>query len=245
MIDCGLTRGLDEAVGADLARACHASLYRVGQWVVSRDDRDCDLFIVLSGRVRVIAYGPSGREVSFRDIGPGEVFGELSALDRRPRSASVVSIEESVIARVIHQEFLVLLQRHWPLCERLMTRLTASVRDMTQRVYELSTLTVRQRLAAELLRLAAGEGGQELVSLPTHLELAARIGTYREQVTRELRWLRDQGLLSAARQGRPGWLITDPGRLAELVDDISAVAGTSAALSGSGSGRSRSPAPGS
>jgi CRP/FNR family transcriptional regulator, cyclic AMP receptor protein len=221
MLHDRLTDGLSADIQHDVTNACRHTRYRGSQIIVSRDDTDGDVFIVVSGQVRVIAYGPNGREVSFRDIGPGDTFGELSALDHKPRSASVVALRESVLARITQADFESLLRRHWPLCQRVFARLAASVREMTERYYELSTLNVQQRLAAELLRIASTESGGEPLSdsrialraLPTQAELAARIGTYREQVTRELKALVSKGFVS---QRAGSWVIEDLHGLADL-----------------------------
>lgn len=195
-----ILQGLDDEVLQEVARACRFQRVRARQTVMSRADTDRDCCLVLSGRLRVVALSPSGREVSFRDAGAGETLGEMAALDGRPRSASVVALQESLLARISPADLQMLMRKHWPVCERLLQHLARAVRALTERVYELSTLGVQQRLCAELLRLAlAGEGatGERVVlhGLPSHKELAARIGTSREQVTRELGELLRLGLL--------------------------------------------------
>jgi hypothetical protein len=85
----------------------------------------------------------------------------------------------------------------------VMKHLTGQVRSLTDRVFEFSTLAVRNRVQTELLRLA-GEGavGNEAVlsPAPTHAEIASRISTHREAVTRELGWLEEKGFI--AKEGR-------------------------------------------
>ncbi|QIG49237.1 winged helix-turn-helix domain-containing protein [Nordella sp. HKS 07] len=84
------------------------------------------------------------------------------------------------------------------------THLTQQVRVLTRRVFEFSTMAVRQRLWAELLRLAEaaakGEGQALLSPPPTHAEIASRISTHREAVTREFAWLEAQGFI--VKEGR-------------------------------------------
>jgi CRP-like cAMP-binding protein len=83
-------------------------------------------------------------------------------------------------------------------------QLAGHVRRLTTRVFEFSTMAVRQRLWAELLRLAeqAAEGADaaRIGSLPTHAELASRISTHREAVSREMAWLDGHGYTE--KQGR-------------------------------------------
>ncbi len=218
-----LLEGLPREVLLDVAADCRFKRYRARQTVIDRDDVDRDCYLILAGRLRVIAWSPGGREVSFRDAGAGETIGELAAIDGRPRSASVVALTETLVARLGPEAFASLLRRHWPICERLLKRLAASARDLTARVYELSTLGVQQRLCAELLRLGlacqARDGAHEpsarLAPPPSHSELAARIGTVREQVTRELGELERLGLVQ---RGEAALALPDLHRLAEHID---------------------------
>jgi CRP-like cAMP-binding protein len=214
-----LFAGLPDAVLHEVAARCHFRRYPAGCTVVARSDDDHAVCLLISGRVRVVALSPSGREVSFRDLGAGELFGELAAIDGGPRTATVVTLDEALLARLPAADFVELLRLQWPLNERLLHSLVHTVRQLTERVYEISTLSVQQRLAAELLRLAlpgAGSGANRmhLTGVPTHGELGARIGSYREQVTREMAVLVRLGLLS---KDGDGLVVEDIGRLSELI----------------------------
>jgi CRP/FNR family transcriptional regulator, cyclic AMP receptor protein len=219
-----LLAGLPDEVLAEVAQACRFRLYRARQAVISRADVDRDCYLIVSGRVRVVALSPAGREVSFRDAGSGEAIGEIAALDGRPRSATVVALQDTLLARLSPEALATLLRSHWPICERLLRHLAGAARGLTERVYELSTLGVQQRLCAELLRLAlavdaASTDRVVLSPAPSHSELAARISSYREQVTRELADLARQGLVS--RDDRQ-LVIEDLRRLAERIDAVRA-----------------------
>ncbi len=217
-----LLEGLPEAVLAEVALACRFRLYRARQTVISRADVDRDCYLVITGKLRVVALSPGGREVSFRDAAAGETIGEMAALDGRPRCATVVALQDSLLARISPEDLTDLLRRHWPICERMLRHLAGAARGLTERVYELSTLNVQQRLCAELLRLAlatdAASADRVVLSpVPSHSELAARISSYREQVTRELAELARLGLVS--RDDRQ-FVIVDLSRLAERVEAV-------------------------
>lgn len=222
-----LLEGLPEPVLADVAQRCRFRRYRARQAVITRDDHDRDCCLIVAGRVRVVALSTGGRELSFRDAAAGETIGEIAALDGRPRSASVVALQETLLARLPPQDLVELLQQHWPICERLLGHLAAASRAMTERVYELSLLSVQQRLCAELLRRAlavADAGHQDRVLLspaPSHSELAARISSYREQVTRELAELARLGLV---RRTPEGLAVEDLPALAARVEAVRTVA---------------------
>jgi CRP-like cAMP-binding protein len=210
--------GLPDGVLADLAEQLRVQRCRARQPLITRDDVDRDCFFVISGTLRVIAWSAAGREVSFRDVGPGQSIGELAALDGRPRSATVVALTDSVLARLSPEALTALLQRHWPICERLLRHLAATARLLTDRVVELSTLGTEQRLCAELLRCVtpgAADGPLVLAPAPSHSELAARIGTLRPEVTRALARLEERGLVQ---RGRGSLTLLDLAGLAQRVD---------------------------
>jgi CRP-like cAMP-binding protein len=195
--------GLDEQAFASLSAACHRKKFRSRELIIGHKDRSFDVLFLLDGLARVSIYSPGGRQVSFRDIAPGAIFGELSAIDGEARSASVECVEACTAATMPRQAFLKALGEHPAFMLAVMKHLTNQVRSLTARVFEFSTLAVRNRVQTELLRLA-GEGavGNEAVlsPAPTHAEIASRISTHREAVTRELGWLEERGFI--AKEGR-------------------------------------------
>lgn len=214
-----LLQGLSEEVLADVVQAGSFKRYRARQELFARDDVDRDCFVVLAGRLRAVAWSPSGREVSFRDVEAGQLIGEMAAIDGRPRSASVVALVDSLVLRLTPETLSDLLRRHWPVCERMLQHLAASARDMTARVYELSALGVQQRLCAELLRLviADPQGAKGWIEpAPSHGGIAARIGCTRPQVTRELAELERLGFIE---RGDKRLTVTDLQALAEHVEN--------------------------
>ena len=203
---------------AALAARCRWRTTQCGELIIGHRDQSRDVLFLLSGLVRVNVYSLSGRQVSFRDIRPGDVFGELSAIDGKPRSASVECLTPSTLMVMPQAVFLEMLQVHPPVMMETLCRLTALVRSLTDRIVEMSTLAVRNRVQAELVRLARDHGGPDAVvnPAPTHAEIASRISTHREAVTRELRRLESLGLI--AREGRT-LRVADLPRLTEMVED--------------------------
>lgn len=195
-----LLHGMGEAVLTDVASVTRLRQVRARQQVIGRDDLDRDCYFVLSGRLRVVAWSATGRELSFRDVGCGETFGELAALDGRPRSASVMALSDGMLAQIGPDDLRALMQRHWCITERLLQHLAGTARVLTDRLYELGLLGVTQRLAAELLRQAATCDDGVLDPEPRHGDLAARIGTVREQVSRAMADLEQRGLVRRDRQ---------------------------------------------
>ncbi|MDB5883034.1 MAG: transcriptional regulator, Crp/Fnr family [Ramlibacter sp.] len=188
-------QGLD-AIG----RQCAWRHYEAGQRLVAREADDRDLHMIVAGSVRVTTYSSAGREISFRDLAEGTSYGELSALDGRPRSADVVALAPTLIASLPPASFLALLRDEWSVNEKVLLRLADLVRRLTDRVLDLSTLSVQRRIYDELLRLARAAGvarnRARLDPAPKHAEMASLVSTYREQVTRELSALVKAGVLA-------------------------------------------------
>jgi CRP-like cAMP-binding protein len=188
-----LLQGLPAQRLDEISRRCAWRHYQSGQRLVSREAADRDLHMIVAGTVRVTSYSAAGRETSFRDLEAGTSYGELSALDGRPRSVDVVAMSSALIASLSPADFRNLLREEWIVNERVLLRLTDLVRRLTDRVLDLSTLTVQQRICRELLRLA--HGGR-IDPAPKHAELASLVSTYREQITREISALVKSGVLA-------------------------------------------------
>ena len=224
-----LFKGLDSTSLREIADQCKWTRCKRNQYVIRRDATDRDVYFVIAGMVRVAASRGCGRRIIFRDIPAGEVFGEHSAIDGRSRFADVIAERESLLASMPPEAFRAILANHASVRERLLRRLTGSVRELTDRLIDLGARRVAYRVWAELLRLAREAGVQanqsRIERAPTHKEIANRVGTSREEVTRELSQLARQGLLE--RTGR-AFLLRDVAALEKLVadsrpDEISAI----------------------
>jgi CRP-like cAMP-binding protein len=192
------TSKLDQSDRAALEQRWTISRFARKEMVISHDEQSRDVFFVLEGRARATVYSEGGVAVAYREIESGGLFGELAAIDGRPRSATVVAVEPLRVARLSEAAFRNLVDSRPGFRWALLDHLARQVRRMTDRVYEFSTLVVRKRLVRELLRLAnkADTGGEaSIIPAPTHVDLAARISTQREAVSREMSALAKQKLL--------------------------------------------------
>jgi CRP-like cAMP-binding protein len=217
----GLLDGLAPERLEALARECAWRNCAAGQQIITRDADDRDLYMIVSGRVRVTTYSAGGRQVTFRDLAAGECFGDVAAIDGRRRSADVVALEGSLLAAMPPAVFWRLLREEPRVAERVLQRLAGLVRGLSERVIDLSTLGVQNRIHAELLRLAreAGAAGNSarIDPAPKHADIASRVSTYREQVTRELSALVKAGILE---RGEHALVIRDLARLERLVEEV-------------------------
>ncbi len=201
---------LNPADRAKLDKVAEVNSYAAGEMLVSHLDDQNNVFIVHSGLARVTIFSQQGRPVTFRDIGAGAIFGELAAIDQEPRSAGVTAIDEVVAARLSKRDFRMLIDTAETFRWAVLEHLSGEIRRMTMRIFEFSTYSVRERLISELLRIAAEngfeEGRAEIKPALTHFELATRISSHREAVSRTMSEMSKQGLI-AKRTGT--WIVED------------------------------------
>lgn len=202
-----------------LVRLCRWHRFAAHQFIVGHQDQTGDVYFIVEGRVRVTVFSPSGKEISFRDLAAGECFGELSAIDGGARSATVIALCDTVLASMSAQSFRRILRDYPDVAAKVMQNLVDLVRKLSERVFEFSALAVPNRIHAELLRLARDQGiegnAAVVAPAPTHAEIASRISTHREAVTRELNALARNGLIERRDHA---FVIPDIARLAKLVE---------------------------
>lgn len=197
-----------------------------GQHVIHREVADSDVHLIVAGRVRVTVSTASGRHITYRDLGAGSAVGVLAAIDDAGRTADVVAIGECLVATMGPELFHRLLRESAPAARWLQKSLVRMVRELSDRVFEVSALGVSNRVHAELLRLARNAGvvaNRAVIDpAPTHAEIAAQISTYREQVTREISAMVKEGLVE--RHGHHGLVLPDVEKLAHIVAEVRRVA---------------------
>jgi len=198
-----LFRSLSKEELAQLDARCIWRRAQEKECILNYKDDSADIYFVTYGDVRVSIQSVAGKDLMLRVIEEGEFFGELSALDGKPRSAAIHAITDTVIARMSPTIFREVIHRYPDVCDLVLETLTSEVRRLATRVNEFTNLDVRGRIHAELLRLARSDGGGEnrgvISPVPTHAEIAARVSTHREAVTRELNRLERAGLLERRR----------------------------------------------
>lgn len=181
------------------ARSCFWKDYDQHELVIDVDDETTDVRFVLSGRVRIISRIAVGKEVILGEMGEGEFFGEIAAIDNSPRSANVTTLTRSRICIMPQKCFLDVLAAAPDVSYHVMQLLAERIRNLNMRLAEHSFLQAKHRLYSELLRLSRPRPGnpeQRSVSPPPiQRELAERIGSRREVVSRELNSLEKAGLI--------------------------------------------------
>lgn len=195
--------------------------YRKGTEVVPYMGESDDIYFIASGSVRVTIFSLSGKEISYQELGAGEMFGELSAIDQLPRAANVITLEPAHIGVISRSDYWGLVDRYPSVAAATLKRLASMIRFLIDRVYQYGALDVKDRVRMEILRLArenmSGEDAAAIRNFPTHKEIANRVNTHREAVTRELNELSRMGLIE---QDQRVLTVTTVSGLIELLPEI-------------------------
>lgn len=215
-----LFSALAESEIVALDRRCAWQRYAPNQQIVGHRDPGDNVFFVLSGQVKVMVYSLSGKAISFRTIADGGIFGEYAAIDGEPRSANVIAATEALVASMPAAVFRGVLTSHPEVALAMLKTLTEQLRALTERVVEFSTLAVKDRIRAEVLRSAREDIRDDNTAVisppPTHAEIASRVSTHREAVTRELSVLTRAGILE---RRRDALIVRDLSRLMAMVQE--------------------------
>jgi len=187
------------------ARICTWREYGEHELVIDIEDDSTDVRFIVSGSVRIIVRIAVGKEVILGEMGEGSFFGEISAIDGSPRSANVTTLTRSKICTMPSSVFLEVLSEVPEVTRKILVMFAERVRSLNMRLAEHSFLQAKHRLYSELLRLsktrAANPAHRIVTPPPTQRELAERIGTRREVVSRELNSLEREGHIEKARGG--------------------------------------------
>ena len=157
-------------------------------------------FMILDGRIKVTILGDDGREVILSLLGPGDFFGEMALLDNEPRSATAIAVEDSELLSLHRTDFQSVLTDNRTITAGLIKVLSGRLRRANHQISTLALLDVYGRVARVIVDMAREEGrrlkdGRIAFRRATHQEIANRIGTTRETVTRMLKDLERQGLI--------------------------------------------------
>ncbi len=164
-----------------------------------------EFMILTEGSVKVELMNAEGKELTLTILTPYQFLGELALLDDVPRSATVVSMEQSVLLSINKRDFARVLENYPRMSIPMLRQLTRRVRVLTDDIASMAFLDSYSRVTRKILNLAEemGQdtgGGHILIDRPlTHQQLANLVGTTRETVTKILNEMKDNGLLDIRR----------------------------------------------
>ena len=186
----------------DLAARVVVRRVAVNAPVLTQDEPGDDMFVIMTGRVKVVIFGESGREVTLSILRPGESFGEMSLFDQAPRSANCLAIEPTTLLVLSREDLLRHLQAHPRTSLNLLGEMARRLRKADESIAQLALCDVNERLIHRLVGLAREEGaegpeGWVVRRRPTQQELANMIGSCRETISRAFNQLARDGLIIA------------------------------------------------
>lgn len=185
----------------EIAARCKSGRYKKGEVVFNKTDLSTDLYIVNSGILKAVLSDEEGDEIVLARFEKGAFFGELSLLDGKGRSATIVAEMDAELSVLKKDVFLELLYRNPRMAVELMATLVGRLRKADEMIESLAFLEVGERLIRALLEAAAeGEVLRGFVKAGrlTHKELAARIGSSREAVSKCLKVLTAKNVVKEA-----------------------------------------------
>jgi len=164
--------------------------------IMAGGDATDSLYIVLSGRLKVMMSDSDGKEVILSILGPGEFFGEMGLIDDEPRSASVVTIEPCELLAIAKRDFKKCLLENNEMAMAVMRGLVRRLREADRKIGSLALLDVYGRVARLLLDMAENVNGEKVVTkrLPKQ-DIAKMIGASREMVSRVMKDLQTGGYI--------------------------------------------------
>ena len=139
-------QGLSDEELRNLEKRCRWRRYDTGEQILDKDSSDRDVYFVAEGSLQVVNYSMTGREIALARLGTGSFFGELSAIDNQPRSASVVALEKCLLGSLSPQLFINHIVGHSELAVRVLHRLAGIIRSCDERIMDQSTLGAVDRV---------------------------------------------------------------------------------------------------
>ena len=211
---------LSESQCEEVQALIHWLEFPKGSVLFRRGDGSSDVYFILSGKCRATSYSFKGKEVTYQDLVPGDMFGELSAIDHKPRTTGIIALADSTVGKMPAGDFWRILIEYPEVMRAVMRRMSELNRNLIVRVFDNAAMTVPNRVRAALFRLGKentiGENVAVIESPPTHEEIANFITTHREAVTKELNQLAKDGYIE--KEGRK-IRIPDLSALEQLIEE--------------------------
>jgi CRP/FNR family transcriptional regulator, cyclic AMP receptor protein len=198
-----LFSGLRPADYSLLARALRPRTVKKGVVLFQKGNIGTTLFIIRSGSIKIVLPSEEGEEVVLTIFGPGDFFGEMSLLDGMPRSADAIAMENTELLALNRTDFLFFLKNNAPAIQAVLSSLSMRLRKTDELLEDTCFLNISARFAKKLVELAemygkpTGEKEEILIDLDlTQRDLASMVGATRESINKQLRLLREKGMVS-------------------------------------------------
>jgi CRP/FNR family cyclic AMP-dependent transcriptional regulator len=187
---------LPEAQLSLLTRVVGRKSYPRSSTIIADGDPTDALYIVISGRLKVMMSDDEGRDVFLAILGQGEFFGDMGLVDDAPRSATVIAIEPCELLTIARIDFKKCLAENFDIAMGVMRGLVKRLREADRKIGSLALMDVYGRVARLLMEMAESVDGQMVVTkkLPKQ-DIAKMIGASREMVSRVMKDLQTSGYI--------------------------------------------------
>lgn len=176
--------------------------FRRGEIIVEHGKKSNALFILLTGRARVLTSDSRGREVILAVLQPGNYVGEMSLIDNEPHSATVRAEVQTDMLILGRPEFARCLPENSSLSYAIMRGLVQRLRNADRQIESLALLDVYGRVARSLLDMAEDDGDVKIIrSKVSRQDMAKIVGASREMVSRVMKDLEDRGIVQTQENG--------------------------------------------
>lgn len=190
----------DQQISTLLNYVQHRS-YARNVYVIQAGDETDSLYVILSGKVKVVIADDQGREVILGYMNANDFFGEMGILDDQPRSASVYTLEPCEMLRLSKAGFVNCIKDNVDVAMLVIRNLVKRLREADRKIENLALVDVSGRVARLLLDMAQEIDGRLVVPrMPAKQEIARMIGASREMVSRVVKELENRGLIRAERR---------------------------------------------
>ena len=177
-----------------LTRVLSRKAYPKNSTIIAAGDPTDAMYIVVSGRLKVIMSDKEGQEVILAILNQGEFFGEMGLIAQAPRSATVTTIEPCELLTITRADFTKCLQGNFDLTMNVIRGLVKRLREADKKIGSLALMDVYGRVARLLLEMAETIDGQKVVTKKlTKRDIAKMIGASREMVSRVMKELQASG----------------------------------------------------
>ena len=190
--------GTNAAVLRDIEAASSVQKFVTGAVILGEEDLGKSVYYILDGKAKTVRYSADGAEIFLDEMGPGALFGEMTALGASARTATIVAASSVTVALFSEQAFLALMRQHGSIGLEVAKLLVARVEKTTQRMFELAAFSSKGRVYAELLRQARpipGSPRSVIENMPSMSAMAKQINNTRETVSRTVNELEKEGFI--------------------------------------------------
>jgi len=200
-----------------LEKQCTWKSLDTNEIVIDLKDRSTDVYFVVKGKLKAMDFLTEDEQVALAELGPGDSFGELAAIDLKVRSARVTTVEPTLLASLSSRDFRHLLFECPGVSLALLKRFAGFIRTLNTRITALTTMSAHQRVYHELLRLSEpntyGDGSWVILHVPPHAEIAEWVGAEKQVVAEAIGNLARDGVIERRHRSL---IIRDRARLQRL-----------------------------